>query len=125
MKATWIVSIGAALLLGALPMVEPASAALLISVRIGPPLLPVYEQPAVPAGGCLDAGVLGLVHQFRTTTGFGTWVLARGAFWTPAYWAGTAPSSSTKATGTRRFTVVAWLRLWRVSATGSRWQRRF
>ncbi|HTA48370.1 MAG TPA: hypothetical protein VK930_02865, partial [Verrucomicrobiae bacterium] len=59
-----------------------------ISVRIGPPALPVYEQPICPAPGYLwtpgywawsdDAGYYWVP---------GTWVVAPvGMLWTPGYW---------------------------------------
>jgi hypothetical protein len=65
-----------------------SSAAVFVSVQIGPPALPVYEQPLIPGPG------------YIWTPGYwawgpdgyywvpGTWVLAPfvGALWTPGYW---------------------------------------
>lgn len=75
-----------AALLGAAAM---ASAQVSISVRIAPPVLPVYTQPPIPASGYLwvpgywawsDEGYYYWVP--------GTWVLppAPGLLWTPGYW---------------------------------------
>ncbi len=66
-----------------------ASAQISVSIRIGPPALPVYEQPAIPAVGYLwvpgywswsDEGYYYWVP--------GTWVLPpqTGLLWTPGYW---------------------------------------
>ena len=77
-------------LLALIMMVIPASsfAGVFISVRIGPPPLPVYVQPACPGDGYMwtpgywaygDAGYYWVP---------GTWVLAPqpGYLWTPGYW---------------------------------------
>jgi hypothetical protein len=72
-----------------IPVESRAQLAVGISVRIGPPELPVYEQPLCPGEG------------YIWTPGYwawdgddyywvpGTWVLApeAGFFWTPGYWA--------------------------------------
>jgi hypothetical protein len=73
----------------AIPAQSRTQVAVGISVRIGPPELPVYEQPLCPGEG------------YIWTPGYwawdgddyywvpGTWVLAPevGFFWTPGYWA--------------------------------------
>src|SRR6267154_5825801 len=73
----------------AIPVQSRAQVAVGISVRIGPPELPIYEQPICPGEG------------YIWTPGYwawdgddyywvpGTWVLAPqpGFLWTPAYWA--------------------------------------
>jgi hypothetical protein len=80
------------LLLAALPAAMPtaASAQVLISVNIAPPVLPVYEQPEAPAPGYLwtpgywawnaDEGDYYWVP--------GAWVTppSPGLLWTPGYW---------------------------------------
>ncbi|HUJ31073.1 MAG TPA: YXWGXW repeat-containing protein [Candidatus Acidoferrum sp.] len=70
-----------------LPMTASAQISVGISVRVGPPPLPVYEQPICPGGGYIwtpgywaygDAGYYWVP---------GTWVLAPvGMLWTPGYW---------------------------------------
>ncbi len=67
-----------------------ASAQISISINLAPPVLPVYEQPDIPASGYLwvpgywawesDAGYYYWVP--------GTWVLPpeEGLLWTPGYW---------------------------------------
>ena len=91
MKVAWIVRITAALLIGALSIVEPASAAVSVSVRIGPPPLPVYAQPVVPGEGYVWApGYWAWSAELQDYYWVpGTWVLAPrpGLLWTPAYWA--------------------------------------
>jgi len=78
--------LAATLVLATLPLA--AEAALFVSVAIGPPALPVYAPPPVPAPG------------YMWTPGYwawgaggyywvpGTWVLAPapGLLWTPGYW---------------------------------------
>jgi WXXGXW repeat (2 copies) len=72
----------------ALSSTSSAQIAVGISVRIGPPALPVYEQPLCPGAGYLwtpgywawsdDAGYYWVP---------GTWVVAPvGMLWTPGYW---------------------------------------
>src|SRR6185437_16288357 len=76
----------AALLLAVLPLA--ANAGVFVSVTIAPPVLPVYELPAVPGPGYVwtpgywawaDGGYYWVP---------GTWVLAPspGLLWTPGYW---------------------------------------
>lgn len=73
----------------AMPPTAVAAVSVSISVRIAPPLLPVYIQPAPPAPDFLwmpgywawdDAGYYWVP---------GTWVMAprHGYLWTPGYWA--------------------------------------
>lgn len=91
MKTAWILRTAAALMLGALLIVQPASAAVSISVRIGPPLLPVYEQPVVPGDGYVwTPGYWAWSDDLQDYYWVpGTWVVAPrpGLLWTPAYWA--------------------------------------
>lgn len=62
-----------------------------ISIRVGPPALPVYEQPPCPAEGYIwTPGYW--AYDYDSSDYYwvpGTWVLAPqpGFFWTPAYWA--------------------------------------
>lgn len=71
-----------------LAVASPAEVA--ISVRFGPPALPIYEQPACP-----DAGYIWVPGYWAYDYDFddyywvpGTWVLAPepGYLWTPPYW---------------------------------------
>jgi WXXGXW repeat (2 copies) len=68
--------------------VAPANAGVLVSINIAPPVLPVYEQPPLPAPGYLwtpgywaygDAGYFWVP---------GVWVQppSVGLLWTPGYW---------------------------------------
>jgi WXXGXW repeat (2 copies) len=60
-----------------------------ISVRIGPPALPVYEQPVCPGGGSLwTPGYWGWDDDGGYYWVPGTWVEAPqpGLLWTPGYW---------------------------------------
>jgi hypothetical protein len=63
-----------------------------VSITIGPPALPVYEQPPCPAEGYIWTP--GYWAYAGDDDGYywvpGTWVMARepGLLWTPAYWAG-------------------------------------
>ncbi|MGH9510109.1 MAG: YXWGXW repeat-containing protein, partial [Terriglobales bacterium] len=67
-----------------------SSAQLFISVNFGPPALPVYSQPLVPA-----VGYIWTPGYWAWSPGWGyywvpgTWVLAPspGLLWTPGYWA--------------------------------------
>jgi hypothetical protein len=66
-----------------------AHAAVIVSVGIAPPILPVYAQPICPGDGYI--WVPGY-WAYDDTDGYywvpGTWVLApyTGALWTPGYW---------------------------------------
>lgn len=79
------------LVLGALtlPAQSRAQVSVGIAVRIGPPALPVYEQPLCPGGGYV--WIPG--YWSYTDDGYfwvpGTWVLPpeEGLLWTPGYWA--------------------------------------
>jgi hypothetical protein len=59
-----------------------------ISVRIGPPALPVYAQPICPASGMLwTPGYWGWNDDGGYYWVPGTWVVAPvGMLWTPGYW---------------------------------------
>jgi hypothetical protein len=59
-----------------------------ISVHIGPPALPVYEQPICPGGGYLwTPGYWGWNDDGGYYWVPGTWVVAPvGMLWTPGYW---------------------------------------
>jgi WXXGXW repeat (2 copies) len=76
----------AALLLAALPIVSQAFVA--VSISVAPPVLPVYEQPPIPAPGYLwTPGYWAWDGQDYYWVP-GTWVLAPdpGLLWTPGYW---------------------------------------
>jgi hypothetical protein len=85
---------GFAILLLAIPAVlsSPSSAqigiGIGISVRVGPPALPVYEQPLCPGAGYLWTPGY---WSWSDDDGYywvpGTWVVAPvGMLWTPGYW---------------------------------------
>lgn len=77
----------AALLLAALTMPAPAFAQIGISVTIGPPALPVYEQPPCPGDGYIwTPGYWAYADDYYWVPG--TWVLAPevGFLWTPGWW---------------------------------------
>jgi hypothetical protein len=61
-----------------------------IAIRIGPPALPVYEQPVCPGEGYIwTPGYWAYDYDVNDYYWVpGTWVLAPqpGYFWTPAYW---------------------------------------
>ena len=59
-----------------------------VSVRIGPPALPVYEQPLCPGPGYLwTPGYWGWNDDAGYYWVPGTWVVAPvGLLWTPGYW---------------------------------------
>ncbi len=72
----------------ALPSTSPAQIAVGVSIRIGPPILPVYAQPVCPAPGYIwtpGYWAYGSDGYFWVP---GTWVLAPtpGYLWTPGYW---------------------------------------
>jgi hypothetical protein len=77
-----------ALSIVALPRPSSAQVAIGISVRIGPPPLPVYEQPYCPGPNYIWAPG----YWAWSPDGYywvpGTWVLAPepGLLWTPGYW---------------------------------------
>jgi hypothetical protein len=87
-----IKKIAALLLLASLflmiPTSTPAQIAVGLSIRIGPPALPVYAQPICPGAGYLwtpGYWAYGPDGYFWVP---GTWVLAPtpGFLWTPGYW---------------------------------------
>ena len=58
-----------------------------VSIRIGPPPLPVYEQPICPGDGYIwTPGYWDWSDDYYWVPG--TWVIAPepGFLWTPAYW---------------------------------------
>jgi hypothetical protein len=67
---------------------SPAQIAVGISVRIGPPALPVYAQPIAPGPGYLwTPGYWGWNDDGGYYWVPGTWVVAPiGMLWTPGYW---------------------------------------
>src|SRR5579864_4792707 len=72
----------------ALPVSSSAQVAVGISVRIGPPALPVYAQPICPGPGYLWTPGY---WAWNDDDGYywvpGTWVVAPvGMLWTPGYW---------------------------------------
>ena len=84
-------SIAGKLLLGAAVIVAvPAAshAQLAISIRIGPPALPVYAQPVFPGDGYIWTPGYWAYGPEGYYWIPGTWVLAPtpGYLWTPAYW---------------------------------------
>jgi hypothetical protein len=73
--------------LAALTLPVPASAQIGISVTIGPPALPVYEQPPCPGDGYIwTPGYWAYADDYYWVPG--TWVLAPevGFLWTPPWW---------------------------------------
>ncbi len=89
MRKTALISVGLlALLLLAFPARSLAQISVGISVRVGPPALPVYEQPVCP-----DPGYIWVPGYWAySDDGYywvpGTWVLPPqpGLLWTPGYW---------------------------------------
>jgi hypothetical protein len=95
MKLTLVfrsIAIGFLLLVIPAMLVSPASAqigiGIGISVRIGPPALPVYEQPFCPGPGYLwTPGYWAWDDDDGYYWVPGTWVMAPvGLLWTPGYW---------------------------------------
>jgi hypothetical protein len=77
-----------ALAVAALTASFASRAAVFVSVQIGPPALPVYEQPLIPGPGYIwtpGYWAWGPEGYYWVP---GTWVLAPfvGALWTPGYW---------------------------------------
>ena len=78
------------LVLGAAAAPLHSSAAVFVSVRIGPPALPVYDQPICPGDGYIWTP--GYWQWDPEVSDYywvpGTWVLApqTGYLWTPGYW---------------------------------------
>jgi hypothetical protein len=77
----------AALML-ALPAVSPAQVSVGVAVHIGPPALPVYEQPICPGPGYLWTPGYWAYGPDGYYWVPGTWVMAPevGFLWTPGYW---------------------------------------
>lgn len=73
-----------------LPAQSRAQVAVGVSVRIGPPLLPVYEQPLCPGEGYIWTPGYWAYADDGYYWVPGTWVLPpeEGLLWTPGYWAG-------------------------------------
>jgi hypothetical protein len=74
-------------LIAAIAGVSEASAQL-VSITVAPPVLPVYEQPAIPGPGYLWAPGYWAWGDDGYYWVPGTWVLppAVGLLWTPGYW---------------------------------------
>ena len=72
-----------------LPAQSRAQVAIGVSVRIGPPLLPVYEQPLCPGEGYIWIPGYWAWGDDDYYWVPGTWVLPpeEGLLWTPGYWA--------------------------------------
>lgn len=72
----------------ALPAPAPAQIAVGVSVHIGPPALPVYEQPLCPDAGYIWTPGYWAYGDDDYYWVPGTWVLAPqpGFLWTPGYW---------------------------------------
>src|SRR5579862_6679825 len=71
-----------------MPLASFAQIGVGVSIRVGPPALPVYEQPPCPTEGYLwtpGYWAYGPVGYYWVP---GTWVIAPypGALWTPGYW---------------------------------------
>src|SRR5258708_4650207 len=68
---------------------SPAQVGIGVSVRVGPPALPVYAQPLCPGPGYFWTPVYwGLGGEDGYYWVRGTWVVAPvGMLWTPGYWA--------------------------------------
>jgi hypothetical protein len=89
-RAVRLLSLGLLMLL-LIPAVlsTPSPAQVLISVRIGPPALPVYDQPLCPSPGYLwSPGYWAWGDDDGYYWVPGTWVEAPepGLLWTPGYW---------------------------------------
>src|SRR5258708_940547 len=71
-----------------IPIQTRAQVAVGISVQIGPPALPVYEQPICPGDGYIWTPGYWAYADDGYYWVPGTWVLAPvGLLWTPGYWA--------------------------------------
>src|SRR5260370_13024624 len=86
--ARFICSLLLAVGLLAIPVQTPAQVAVGISVRIGPPVLPIYAQPICPGPGYIwvpGYWAYGPDGYFWVP---GTWVFPPevGLLWTPGYW---------------------------------------
>src|SRR5271154_4758282 len=72
----------------AMPSPAPAQIAVGVSIRIGPPVLPVYAQPVCPGVGYIWTPGYWAYGSDDYYWVPGTWVLAPtpGYLWTPGYW---------------------------------------
>ncbi|HEV3481958.1 MAG TPA: hypothetical protein VGR97_06470, partial [Candidatus Acidoferrales bacterium] len=73
----------------ACPVLASAQVAVGISVRVGPPVLPVYEQPFCPEPGYIwTPGYWAYSEDIGYFWVPGTWILPPepGLLWTPGYW---------------------------------------
>ncbi|MGH8307020.1 MAG: YXWGXW repeat-containing protein [Gammaproteobacteria bacterium] len=91
MKRFAMLLMGALLFAGsmlALPATASAQVSIGISVRVGPPPLPVYPQPFAPGPGFIWAPGYWGYGPYGYYWVPGTWVLAPrvGFLWTPGYW---------------------------------------
>src|ERR1700726_4025946 len=75
-------------LVSMIPIQSRAQVAVGISVQIGPPALPVYEQPICPGAGYLWTPGYWAYGDDGYYWVPGTWVVAPtvGFLWTPGYW---------------------------------------
>src|ERR1700756_3855528 len=76
------------LLVFLVPMASPAQVSVGVSVRVGPPELPVYEQPPCPIEGYIWTPGYWAYGPDGYYWVPGTWVIAPtpGFLWTPGYW---------------------------------------
>ncbi len=76
-----------AVILG-IPIVANAQVAIGVSVRVGPPVLPVYAQPVCPGPGYIWTPGYWAYGDDDYYWVPGTWVMAPepGLLWTPGYW---------------------------------------
>jgi hypothetical protein len=76
------------LLLAALASASASSAQVLVSITVEPPVLPVYEQPAIPGPGYIWTPGYWAYGDDGYYWVPGTWVEppAVGLLWTPGYW---------------------------------------
>ena len=84
----WSCFLSIALMILAMPMVSRAQVAVGVSIRIGPPALPVYVQPECPAPGYIWTPGYWAYGDDDYYWVPGTWVRAPrvGVLWTPGYW---------------------------------------
>src|SRR3984893_5048541 len=76
------------LVLLAIPAASQAQIAVGVSIRVGPPALPVYVQPVCPAPGYIWTPGYWAYGPDGYYWVPGTWVMAPavGVLWTPGYW---------------------------------------
>jgi hypothetical protein len=87
-RAVRFLAFGLLLLVIAAALPSPSIAQVFVSVRFGPPALPIYAQPICPGPGYLwTPGYWGWNDDGGYYWVPGTWVVAPiGMFWTPGYW---------------------------------------